>query len=39
MLLAALRAEVDEYVAQHVDERDDDGTPWWCATVLRSRGG
>ena len=25
MLLIALKAEVDEYLAQHVDERDDDG--------------
>jgi putative transposase len=25
MLVAALKAEVDEYIAQHVDQRDEDG--------------
>ena len=38
MLLAALKAEVDEYVAQHADHRDEVGMPWWCATAWPSRG-
>ena len=36
MLAEALQAEVDDYIAQFADERDDNGRRWWCATAPTS---
>jgi hypothetical protein len=38
MLLTALRAEVDEYVAQHADHRDELGHALVVRKALPSRG-
>lgn len=37
MLVTALKAEVDAYVAAHAEERDDQATRWSSATAWRSR--
>jgi hypothetical protein len=37
MLIEALRAEVDDYVERYRSERDEQGMPWWCATVTPKR--
>ncbi len=37
LLLTALKAEVDEYVAQHAGQRDAAGTRWWSATASPRR--
>ena len=36
MLAEALQAEVDAYIAQFLDERDERGADWWCATAPTS---
>jgi hypothetical protein len=37
MLIEALEAEVDDYVERHRRERNEQGTPWWCATAALKR--
>jgi putative transposase len=38
MLAAALEAEVDDYLAAHAAERDEQGRRLWCATATRAGG-
>jgi hypothetical protein len=38
MLVAALKAEVDEHVCQHTGCVTRQGTRWWSAMALLSRG-
>ncbi len=38
MLAAALEAEVEAYIAELADERDERAGGWWSATGTRSRG-
>ncbi len=38
MLAEALQAEVDAYIAQFREERDERVAGWWCATATTSRG-
>ena len=37
MLAAALKAEADAYLDRFVDELDEEGIGWWCATGTPSR--
>lgn len=39
MPAAALEAEVDQYIADLVGERDEQGAGWWSATVATVPGG
>lgn len=37
MLAAALEAEVEQYIAELVDQRDERAAGWWFATAVTVR--